>query len=38
MASKYEEMLVGEGGAELVSPILKDSENTWKDITDICKK
>lgn len=38
MASKYEEMLVGEGGAELVSPILKDSENTWKDITEICDK
>lgn len=38
MATKYEERLVGEGGAELVSPILKDSENTWKDISEICDK
>ncbi len=38
MATKYEEKLVGEGGAELVSPILKDSQNTWKDISEICDK
>lgn len=37
MATKNEESLVGEGGAELVSPILKDNEQDWKNICDICK-
>lgn len=38
MATKFEEKLVGEGGAELVSPVLTDSQNTWKDISEICEK
>lgn len=38
MATKKEESLVGKGGAELVSPILKDTEKTWRDIADICKQ
>ena len=37
MASRHEEALVGEGGAELVSPILTDSEQDWKNISDICE-
>ena len=37
MATKAEEALVGEGGAELVSPILRDSEEDWKNIYDICE-
>lgn len=37
MASKKEEQLVKEGGAELVSPVLTDTEKTWKDICDICE-
>ena len=37
MASKKEERLVAEGGAELVSPILQDNEQDWKDIADICE-
>lgn len=37
MATKREEALVGKGGAELVSPILKDTEQNWKDIYDICE-
>lgn len=36
VASAHEERLVKEGGAELVSPILKDSENTWKNLEEIC--
>lgn len=36
MATVSEEMLVAEGGAELVSPILRDTPQDWKDITDIC--
>lgn len=38
MATKNEEMLVGKGGAELVSPILKDTEQDWKDISDMCEQ
>ena len=38
MATKNEEMLVSEGGAELVSPILTDSEQDWQSISDICKQ
>lgn len=37
MATKNEESLVGKGGAELVSPILKDCEQDWEDITYICE-
>ena len=37
MANAYEEALVGEGGAELVSPVLTDSEKTWQDVADICE-
>ena len=36
MATKHEESLVGRGGAELVSPILIDSPEDWKSISDIC--
>ena len=38
MATKQEESLVAEGGAELVSPILHDCEQDWKDISDICEQ
>lgn len=38
MATKEEEPLVAKGGAELVSPILKDTEQDWKDINDICEQ
>lgn len=37
MANEYEEALVSEDGAELVSPILKDTEKDWQDVADICK-
>lgn len=37
MAKSNEESLVAEGGAELVSPILKDSKEDWKNINDICE-
>ena len=37
MASKLEESLVGKGGAELVSPILQDTESSWKSLADICE-
>lgn len=37
MANAYEEALVAEGGAELVSPILTDSEKDWQDVADICE-
>ena len=37
MATKKEESLVAEGGAELVSPILHDTKKDWKDISDICE-
>ena len=36
MATKYEESLVGKGGAELVSPVLSDTEQTWENIANIC--
>lgn len=36
MATKKEEVLVGQGGAELVSPILTDETKTWENINDIC--
>jgi hypothetical protein len=36
MATKHEESLVGQGGAELVSPILRDSEADWQNLSDIC--
>lgn len=36
MATSSEESLVSEGGAELVSPILTDSEHDWQSISDIC--
>lgn len=38
MATSSEEMLVSEGGAELVSPILTDSEKDWQSISDICEQ
>lgn len=38
MATKSEEMLVGEGGAELVSPILRDTEQDWKDVSLMCEQ
>lgn len=37
MATSREEQLVSEGGAELVSPILTDSEQDWQNISDICE-
>lgn len=36
MATKFEETLVAEGGAELVSPILTDCEQDWENISLIC--
>ena len=36
MATKFEETLVSEGGAELVSPVLSDCESDWKNISLIC--
>ena len=38
MATKSEEMLVSEGGAELVSPILKDRSEDWADIATMCNQ
>lgn len=38
MATKNEEILVGKGGAELVSPILQDTKKDWESISDICKQ
>lgn len=38
MATKNEEVLVGEGGAELVSPILKDTEQDWENISNMCEQ
>lgn len=38
MATKSEETLVGEGGAELVSPILRDKEQDWRDIFAMCEQ
>lgn len=37
MATKQEESLVGKGGAELVSPILKDTESDWQTISEMCE-
>ena len=37
MATSAEEVLVSNGGAELVSPILSDNEKSWKNISDICE-
>lgn len=36
MATKFEEKLVSQGGAELVSPILKDNLQDWQSIYDMC--
>jgi hypothetical protein len=38
MANKHEEVLVSKGGAELVSPILVDSEKDWQTISEICEQ
>ena len=38
MASKNEESLVGEGGAELVSPILRDTEQDWESVSAMCEQ
>lgn len=38
IATESEEKLVEEGGAELVSPILKDTEQDWKDIFAMCEQ
>lgn len=37
MATRKEETLVAEGGAELVSSILSDCEQDWQNIFDICE-
>ena len=37
MATSKEEVLVSKGGAELVSPVLTDSEQDWKSISEICE-
>lgn len=38
MATKREEMLVGEGGAELVSPILTDTPEDYESIARMCEQ
>lgn len=38
MATRKEEMLVGKGGAELVSPILKDIPEDYEDIAKMCEQ
>lgn len=38
MATKNEESLVGKGGAELVSPILRDTEQDWQDVFSMCEQ
>lgn len=38
MATKKEEMLVGEGGAELVSPILTDRPEDYESIAQMCEQ
>lgn len=38
MASKNEESLVDEGGAELVSPILRDTEQDWESVSAMCEQ
>ena len=37
MATKSEERLVEEGGAELVSPILRDDQQNWEDVFAMCE-
>lgn len=37
MAKSSEEKLVSEGGAEVVSPILHDSEQDWESIASMCE-
>lgn len=37
MATSREESLVSEGGAELVSPILRDTPSDWQSVTDMCE-
>lgn len=37
MATSMEESLVSEGGAELVSPILKDTPSDWQSVIDMCE-
>ncbi len=38
MATKKEESLVGEGGAELVSPILSDVQEDYESIAKMCEQ
>ena len=38
MATRREESLVGEGGAELVSPILRDTKEDWENISAMCEQ
>lgn len=38
MENKKQERLVREGGAELVSPILKDDEQCWEDVFAMCEQ
>lgn len=38
MATSKEEMLISEGGAELVSPILSDSKQDWQDVSNMCEQ
>ena len=37
MANRWEESLVKDGGAELVSPILHDSPEDWQNLSQICE-
>lgn len=37
MATAAEESLVAEGGAELVSPILRDTQEDWQSVYDMCE-
>ena len=37
MATAMEETLVNEGGGELVSPILRDTEKDWQSVEDMCE-
>lgn len=36
-ANIFEEALVSNGGAELVSPILHDDKSDWKNLSEICE-
>ena len=38
MATKMEESLVGQGGAELVSPVLRDTPDAYKGIFEMCEQ